>query len=327
MNQVPTIQELEHIQNSSEFHPHLLCGERRSKERRMYSKSSKYRRGRRSKNRRKIPKVLKMQPVLNHGHVALLGVFGTDTSIADSARVSYDKGTTKVSNDENLLRYLVRHKHTSPLEQAEVRFQIKLPIFVMRQLVRHRSANLNELSARYSEMEDNFYVPSFDFIQKQSNTNKQGRGDDLSDEEKKEVQKLISQSNDYCYSVYAKLLDMDVARELARTVLNVGIYTKIIWKCDLHNFFHFLKLRMDSHAQKEIRVIAELMYAQVKDCFPKSCKAFEDYILDAKTYSKQERILIAYLLSNPNWTTEMLQEKAKELDMSKREISDFRNSL
>ena len=238
---------------------------------------------------------VKEQKIHEHGFVRLIDVMGDDSSIADGARVSYGKGTRSVSDNRNLIRYLVRHKHTSPLEMVEVKFHLKLPIFVMRQLVRHRTASLNEYSGRYSIMSDDCYVPELDYIQPQSKTNNQGRGDDgLSDGWKARYQETINDIRYKCLVAYDFLIGNKsiehggLTRELARTVLPVSNYTKCYWKIDLHNFFHFCKLRMDDHAQQEIQDYAKAMYEMVKPHFPSSCEAFEDYIYNSVTLSRME---------------------------------------
>ena len=220
---------------------------------------------------------------------------GSDNAIADAARVSYGEGTRSVSDNRNLIRYLVRHRHTSPLEMGTVKFHLKLPIFVMRQLVRHRTASLNEYSGRYSIMSDDCYVPELDYIQPQSKTNNQGRSDDgLSDGWKTKYQQTIDDIRYKCLVAYDFLIGNKsikhggLTRELARTVLPVSNYTECYWKIDLHNFFHFCKLRMDDHAQREIQDYAKVMYEMVKPHFPSSCEAFEDYIYNSVTLSRME---------------------------------------
>jgi thymidylate synthase (FAD) len=230
------------------------------------------------------------------GLVRLLDIMGSDDDVVDAARISYGKGTKKVSETRNLIRYLMRHKHTSPFEMCEVKFYLKLPIFVMRQIVRHRTANLNEYSGRYSLMSEDFYVPHDDDIQKQSTQNNQGRGEDI--EQKGLVKFEFNRIYDNAIHSYHNLLDLDLARELARSVLPVGNYTEVIWKIDLHNFFHFCKLRMDNHTQKETQDYTTAMYQLVKPEFPLCCEAFEDYDKDAVTFSKQEMEVIKYELAN-----------------------------
>ena len=229
--------------------------------------------------------------VHEHGFVRLVDIMGSDGDIADAARVSYGKGTRAVSDNRNLIRYLVRHKHTSPLEMASVKFHLKLPIFVMRQLVRHRTAKLNEYSGRYSVMSDDCYVPESEYIQPQSMSNKQGRAGKLSDSWKQKYKTIISDITNKTKVAYELLLGNKtidhggLTRELARTVLPVSNYTECYWKIDLHNFFHFCKLRMDSHAQQEIQDYAIPMFEMVKPYFPIATEAFEDYSLESVTLS------------------------------------------
>ena len=247
------------------------------------------------------------------GLVRLLDIMGSDDDIVDAARISYGKGTKKVSETRNLIRYLMRHKHTSRFEMCDVKFYLKLPIFVMRQLVRHRTANLNEYSGRYSLMSEDFYVPHDDDIQKQSKQNNQGRGEEI--EQKGLVKFEFNRIYDNAIHSYHNLLELDLARALARSVLPVGNYTEVIWKSDLHNFFHFCKLRMDNHTQKETRDYAAAMYQLVKPEFPLCCEAFEDYSVNAVTFSKQEMEILKY---------ELADRKAFALEaLSKREQKEF----
>jgi thymidylate synthase (FAD) len=221
---------------------------------------------------------------------------GDDEEVENAARISYGKGTRKVSQTRNLIRYLIRHKHTSPLEMCEVKFYLKLPIFIMRQLVRHRTANLNEYSGRYSVMSNEYYLPEADYLQKQSSTNNQGRG-----EVHPSTGLLHYEFNriyDNAQIAYENLLNEELTKELARAVLPVANYTECIWKIDLHNFFHFVKLRADIHAQREIQDYANAMYELVKPKFPLCCEAFEDYDRDAVTFSKHEMEIIKDNLNN-----------------------------
>ena len=231
-----------------------------------------------------------MIQVHEHGFVKLLDVMGDDEEVENSARISYGEGTRKVSKTRNLIRYLMRHKHTSPFEMCEVKFHIKLPIFVMRQLVRHRTANLNEYSGRYSVMSDEFYLPQGDYLQKQSSTNNQGRDEVLP--KKGMLQFEFNRIYDGASMAYQVLLEEDLSRELARVLLPVANYTECIWKIDLHNFFHFVRLRSDSHAQREIKDFSDAMYELVKPKFPLCCEAWEDYVRDAVTFSKKEMEVI-----------------------------------
>ena len=257
--------------------------------------------------------MIEEKKVHKHGFVRLLEVMGDDEEVVNAARISYGKGTKKFSETRNLIRYLMRHKHTSPFEMCEVKFHLKLPIFIMRQLVRHRTANINEYSGRYSEMSDEFYIPEDDYIQKQSKTNNQGRGEES--EEKGLVKFEMNRSADGAYHAYQHMLNYDIARELARTVLPVSNYTECIWKIDLHNFFHMVQLRSDSHAQKEIQDFSNAMYSLVEPHFPICCEAFEDYVVNARTFSAEEMRIIKDQLDG-SWTMD-------KYNLSKREREEF----
>ncbi len=253
------------------------------------------------------------------GFVRLLDVMGDDEEVENAARISYGEGTRKVSQTRNLIRYLMRHKHTSPFEMCEVKFHIKLPIFIMRQLVRHRTANINEYSGRYSVMSDEFYLPQGDYLAKQSTTNNQGRGEVLPN--KGSLQFEFNRVYDNALISYQNLLEEDLARELARILLPVANYTECIWKMDLNNFFHFVKLRSDSHAQREIRDYSDAMYELVKPYFPLCCEAFEDYVRDAVTFSKQEMELIREAI----WDGRGGLQESEQL--GKRETKEFLEKL
>ena len=253
------------------------------------------------------------------GFVRLLDVMGDDEEVENAARISYGDGTRKVSQTRNLIRYLMRHKHTSPFEMCEVKFHIKLPIFIMRQLVRHRTANINEYSGRYSVMSDEFYLPQGDYLAKQSTTNNQGRDEVLPN--KGSLQFEFNRVYDNAQVSYQNLLKEDLARELARILLPVANYTECIWKMDLNNFFHFVKLRSDSHAQREIRDYSDAMYELVKPYFPLCCEAFEDYVRDAVTFSKQEMELIKEAI----WDGRGGLQESEHL--GKRETKEFLEKL
>lgn len=251
-------------------------------------------------------------PIFNHGFVGLIDTMGDDSSIVQAARVSYGIGTKKVSEDRGLIRYLIRHLHTTPIEMIEFKFHCKMPIFVARQWIRHRTANINEYSGRYSVMVDEFYVPELEHILPQSKTNNQGRGGEMSMEDKIEVRNQIIASNYECYSRYQDLLgegavkifsdDFEgISREMARGVLSVNNYTEWYWKIDLHNLFHFLMLRMDSHAQYEIRVFANTMYELIKPKVPLAAEAFEDFILNSERMSRMEMDLLREMLNGKSW--------------------------
>ncbi|AMY68506.1 FAD-dependent thymidylate synthase [Frigidibacter mobilis] len=224
-------------------------------------------------------------PVLDHGLVRVIDYMGDDAAITQAARVSYGRGTRAVSNDEGLIRYLMRHWHSTPFEMCEVKFHVKLPVFVARQWIRHRTANVNEYSARYSILDREFYIPAPDQLAAQSTVNNQGRGAVLEGEEAARVLDLLREDAMRSYDHYESMLSQDgqqgLARELARMNLPANIYTQWYWKIDLHNLFHFLRLRADAHAQYEIRVYAETMCRIVKDWVPLAYAAFEDYRLDA----------------------------------------------
>lgn len=223
----------------------------------------------------------KAHPVLDHGFVRVIDYMGDDQAITQAARVSYGKGTKKVTNDEGLIRYLMRHWHSTPFEMCEVKFHVKLPVFVARQWIRHRTANVNEYSARYSILDREFYIPEPDALNAQSTVNNQGRGEVLEGEEAARVLELLKADSTRAYDNYEAMLSQDgqkgLARELARMNLPANIYTQWYWKVDLHNLFHFLRLRADMHAQYEIRVYAEEMCRIVADWVPMAFSAFEDY--------------------------------------------------
>jgi len=221
------------------------------------------------------------QPVLDHGFVRVIDYMGDDAAIVQAARVSYGAGTKHVSNDEGLIRYLMRHWHSTPFEMCEVKFHVKLPVFVARQWIRHRTANVNEYSARYSILDREFYIPAPEHLAAQSTVNNQGRGAVLEGEEAARVLDLLKSDAGRAYDSYEAMLSQDgqqgLARELARMNLPANIYTQWYWKVDLHNLFHFLRLRADAHAQYEIRVYAETMCKIVADWVPAAYAAFADY--------------------------------------------------
>ena len=235
---------------------------------------------------------------------------GTDQSIVQAARVSYGEGTKKLREDRGLIRYLLSHWHTTPFEMCEIKFHIKLPIFVARQWIRHRTANVNEYSARYSVLDKEFYVPEMDQLGSQSTTNKQGRSNTLDKKFAKQAQDLIQKNSEQLYDDYqnllnGKLLNNDeyvegegLARELARTTLPLNYYTQWYWKVDLHNLMHFLRLRADSHAQYEIQIYAEKMVEILKKWVPLTYEAFEDYRSDSFQLSKEAMKIVKDKLAN-----------------------------
>lgn len=222
-------------------------------------------------------------PVLDHGLIRVIDYMGDDSAIVQAARVSYGRGTKAVSNDEGLIRYLMRHWHSTPFEMCEVKFHVKLPVFVARQWIRHRTANVNEYSARYSILDREFYIPAPEHLAAQSTVNNQGRGEVLAGDEAQRVLDILREDSMRSYDHYEGMLSQDgqqgLARELARMNLPANIYTQWYWKTDLHNLFHFLRLRADAHAQYEIRAYAETMCGIVKDWVPLAYAAFEDYRL------------------------------------------------
>lgn len=255
------------------------------------------------------------------GFVRLVDVMGDDSSIVQAARVSYGSGTKKVHEDRGLIRYLIRHQHWTPVEMVEFKFHVKIPVFVARQWIRHRTANVNEVSARYTEMKDEMYLPPLEHISAQSKDNKQGRElESFPEEIANDIKSLISESNQRQYDVYQKLLDLGVARELARTVLPVGHYTEWYWKIDLRNLMNFLALRLDPHAQWEIRVYAEAMAQIVKQVVPVAWEAFEDYILHSSHLSRYETEIVKEIV---NTTSINLEELAKEKGLKGRELTEF----
>jgi thymidylate synthase (FAD) len=238
-------------------------------------------------------------PVLDHGFIRVIDYMGDDTSIVQSARVSYGKGTKKVSTDEGLIRYLMRHWHSTPFEMCEIKYHVKLPIFIARQWIRHRTANVNEYSARYSILDKEFYIPAKEQLSAQATNNRQGRGDLITGEQADEVLKILKDDAVRTYDNYEKMLNerfdgtiidekkSGLARELARMNLTLNSYTQWYWKTDLLNLMNFLFLRGDSHAQYEIRVYAEKMLDTVKKWVPITHAAFLDYRVGAAHLSSK----------------------------------------
>jgi len=228
-------------------------------------------------------------PVLDHGFVRVIDYMGDDAAICQAARVSYGKGTKSVQNDEGLIRYLMRHWHSTPFEMCEIKLHVKLPVFVARQWIRHRTANVNEYSARYSILDREFYIPAPEALAAQSVVNNQGRGAALSGDEAERVLRYLRDDAMRAYDHYEEMISQEgqqgLARELARMNLPANIYTQWYWKVDLHNLLHFLRLRADAHAQYEIRVYADAICKVVADWVPFACKAFEDYRMGGATLS------------------------------------------
>lgn len=262
--------------------------------------------------------------VLDHGFVRVVDYMGDDAAICQAARVSYGKGTKSVQNDEGLIRYLMRHWHSTPFEMCEIKLHVKLPVFVARQWIRHRTANVNEYSARYSILDREFYIPASEHIAAQSVVNNQGRGEALTGDEAARVLEILKADSARCYDHYEEMISQDdqqgLARELARMNLPANIYTQWYWKVDLHNLLHFLRLRADAHAQYEIRVYAEAMCKIVADWVPFAYNAFEDYRLGGAALSATALDCIRRMLNGEDVTQE-------NSGMSKGEWREFRAVL
>ena len=248
-------------------------------------------------------------PVLDHGFVRVIDYMGDDAGIVQAARVSYGRGTRQVSEDRGLINYLMRHRHTTPFEMCEIKYHVKLPIFVARQWIRHRTANVNEYSARYSILDKEFYIPAAEHLAVQAATNRQGRGAVLDGEAAQRVLDLLRADAEHAYAGYAELLNEDasgapidparpaIARELARINLSLGFYTQWYWKTDLHNLMHFLSLRADPHAQYEIRAYAEAMLGTLARWVPIAHAAFLEYRLNAAAMSATGLAVIRRLIA------------------------------
>ena len=249
-------------------------------------------------------------PVLDKGFVRLVDYMGGDSRIVQSARVSYGEGTKTVSQDAALIDYLLRHQHTSPFEQVVMTFHLKMPIFVARQWVRHRMGRMNEVSGRYSIMKEEFYVPDVKDIAAQSKDNKQGRDSTAFETEKaKEIQMQFEDGQKEAYSKYSSLIESGVAREIARINLPLSLYTEFYWEMDLHNLFHFLKLRLDSHAQYEIRVYAETLLEICKCVAPLATESFINHQNNGVMFSGEELLALQNILDGKENT---LTGKKKE---------------
>ena len=263
-------------------------------------------------------------PVLDHGFVRVIDYMGDDAAICQAARVSYGKGTKSVQNDEGLIRYLMRHWHSTPFEMCEIKLHVKLPVFVARQWIRHRTANVNEYSARYSILDREFYIPEPDALAAQSVVNNQGRGEALSGAEAERVLRYLRDDAARCYDHYEEMISSDdqqgLARELARMNLPANIYTQWYWKVDLHNLLHFLRLRADAHAQYEIRVYADEICNIVADWVPFAFSAFEDYRMGGATLSSKALDCVRRLIKGEDVTQ-------ASSGMSAGEWREFRNVL
>jgi len=274
----------------------------------------------------------KPMPVLDHGFVRVIDYMGDDAAIVQAARVSYGKGTKKVSDDTGLINYLLRHRHTTPFEMCEIKYHVKVPIFIARQWIRHRTANVNEYSARYSVLDREFYIPSVEQLAMQSKQNHQGRGDVLEGDEAQRVLDLLKEDATRNYDHYVEMLNEDpdgnvidegrggLARELARMNLTLNAYTQWYWKIDLHNLLHFLSLRSDAHAQYEIRVYADAMLETVERWVPIAHKAFLQYRVGGVTLSAAGLETVKNMLANKP----VSQEASK---MSNREWRELMATL
>lgn len=272
--------------------------------------------------------------VLDHGFVRVVDTMGDDSSIVQAARVSYGDGTKTVREDAELINYLVRNWHTSPAEMLELKLHVKLPIFVARQWVRHRTANINEYSGRYSVMKDEFYIPESERVTLQSTNNRQGGDVAANSDDVAWFLNGLSELCDKSYNFYQEAIDRGLARELARIGLPLNMYTEWYWKIDAHNLMRFLLLRMDSHAQYEIRVYAEAIGNLVEEWLPSLWSAFKTYILDSVTFSKKELTLLSAILTSRRFISSISQETVEDIaranncdSMSKGEYREFTSKL
>jgi thymidylate synthase (FAD) len=262
--------------------------------------------------------------VLDYGFIRVIDYMGDDAAIVQAARVSYGRGTRKVREDAGLIRYLMRHRHTTPFEMCEIKYHVKLPVFVARQWIRHRTANVNEYSARYSILDREFYIPAPEHLAAQSSVNRQGRGDVLEGAEAARVLDLLREDAQRNYDHYVEMLNeredgsaidparSGLARELARMNLTLNVYTQWYWKTDLHNLFHFLSLRADAHAQYEIRAYAEAMLDTVRRWVPAACEAFTDYRLGGFALSAKGLGAVKRMLAGETVTAESAGMSARE---------------
>ena len=266
--------------------------------------------------------------ILDHGFIRVIDYMGTDASIVQAARVSYGSGTKKTTQDKGLISYLMRHHHNTPFEMCDIKFHIKLPIFIARQWIRHRTASVNEYSARYSIMGKDFYIPEADQMAVQSKTNMQGRGQLLSAEEAKKVADLLRNDSEQCYQHYQEMLNEDaagntinenspkLARELARMNLTMNYYTEWYWKINLHNLLHFIRLRADDHAQYEIRVYAQAILDIVKKWVPFTYEAFQEYRVNGAHVSRGGLAVLKRMIAGEKVTQE-------ESGLTKREWGEL----
>ncbi len=271
-------------------------------------------------------------PVLDHGFIRVIDYMGDDAAVVQAARVSYGKGTKRVNEDRGLIQYLMRHRHTTPFEMCEIKYHVKLPIFVARQWIRHRTANVNEYSARYSILDNEFYLPAPEHLAVQSTSNRQGRGSSLPPDEAARVLDLLREDSMRSYRDYAYMLNEDesgkvvdenrsgLARELARMNLSLNFYTQWYWKTDLHNLLHFLSLRADAHAQYEIRVYADAMIDTLERWVPLVAEAFRQYRIGGAQFSANALAVVKKMLAG-----ESVDQAAS--GMSKREWSELMQVL
>ena len=271
-------------------------------------------------------------PVLDHGFVRVVDYMGDDTSIVQSARVSYGKGTKKVSTDSGLIKYLMRHRHSTPFEMCEIKYHVKLPIFVARQWIRHRTANVNEYSARYSILDKEFYLPEKENLAAQSKNNRQGRGDLINGKQADDVLKILKEDAEKSYKDYETMLNerydgtiinenkKGLARELARMNLTLNTYTQWYWKTDLLNLLNFLSLRADDHAQYEIRAYADIMIDTLKRWVPITYEAFMDYRMGGMELSSKGKSVISKMIKGESCDFENSK-------LSKREWNELMESF
>ena len=254
-------------------------------------------------------------PVLDHGFVRLVDYLGSDQRIVQSARVSYGEGTKTYRQDKVLINYLMRNDHTSPFEQVVFTFHVKMPIFVARQWTRHRTARMNEISGRYSVLKDEVYIPAAENIAMQSDDNKQGRASEpVTPEMAERIQSIMKEDTERAFSSYHEMLDMGIAREISRIDLPLSIYTEFYWEIDLHNLFHFLKLRLDGHAQYEIRQYGIVMLEIVRKVCPIATEAFENHKLSGRSFSGREVEAIKAMLDGRECP---LEKREKEIFLEK----------
>ncbi len=271
-------------------------------------------------------------PVLDHGFIRVIDYMGDDTSIVQAARVSYGKGTKKVNTDAGLIKYLMRHWHSTPFEMCEIKYHVKLPIFIARQWIRHRTANVNEYSARYSILDKEFYLPAPEHLAAQSKSNRQGRGDIIEGDQAKEVLDLLKKDAEQTYKNYEEMLNerydgsvidekkSGLARELARMNLTLNTYTQWYWKTDLLNLMNFLRLRADDHAQYEIRAYADVMLDTLKKWVPTTYEAFMDYRVGGTEVSAKGKSIIQKLIKREKVSVE-------QSGLSKREWNELMNAF